>query len=896
MKVWPLFVVGVFFRLLVLLESHPWFDEAVLGLMGLRVLRGDLPVFMSGQAFMGALEAYLMAPIFALVGPSALSLAVLPTLLSCLTLGLTWAIIREAFDHRVAWVTTAFLAVPSNFLLWWSHQARSHYPLTVVLGLLLLWLTSRLSTRPEGPARTRGYLVLGLLGGLAWWTNFLSVVYLGIVGGWLLWQDRSRFLRFRLIGVALAFVLGSIPLWLYNLSRGYFLLGAAVFEPPARWLTYLGDFFSNALPILLGVPGPIEWTPFWIGGYLLTLALLLFGLGISLSRLRARLVPSEAGPLAFLALGGVNLLLTVVSVYGSRLSDHDQKYLFPLTTLLPILLAHATLALWDRWRPLGALAFLLPLALNLAGDLSRQIIWVRPAALAEFRERVEQDHALIRFADAHGIRFLYGPGGMHTLTFLSGERIIFADPYQDNYPPYALEVDGAETAGWFALGPDSAFESVLAAMGVRFEVIRSPVGSIYHHFTREPVATEELSPREWRATASEFPEGAELAIDRDAGTRWESRMPQRPGMTFTLDLGRSHRLAMATWVPGTFQDVPRGLRVETSRDGREWATVANIPVYQGPLYWGWAHPIGRVRRGRVEIRFPPHPARYLRLTQTGQDAVYWWTIRELYVYAAVEGSPQEVSPVTPLVNDLRQRRVRFVYADHGLSTQIALESRGEIGILPQNLFTDPYGWREPDPNLPDRLRLRRGRAIVVPDNEAAGLEAQARELGILWSAHEVGRWRVYANLRRQPLQGRLLAIRGRATASERPEDAGLALDGRLESRWHSDRSQTPGSWFQVDLSTPQEVSGLILDYGQPSRDNPRAFHVLASPNGERWEVLEASVSTVGPLRWDGQHLLRDGVEQLRVSFPPRRARFLRLVLTAASGFPWAIPELRVLSP
>ena len=715
MTLWPLFMLGCFLRLLVLPTSHPWSDEAVLGVMGLRVLKGDLPIFMSGQAYMGSLEAYLMAPIFAAAGPSAMSLAVLPTLLSCLTLFLTWQLIRKLFGARMAWVTTLLLAIPSNFLLWWSHQARSHYPLTVVFGLLLFWLTARLSALPPGPPRTRGYLVLGLLAGLAWWTNFLSVVYLTVAGTWLLWQERSPLLRPRWIGLVLAFFVGSSPFWLYQLSHQDVLIGAAVFEPPSRWLTYLGDFFTNALPILLGVPGPIRWTPLWVAGYLLTLLLLLFGLTVFAGRSW-----HHPASLAWLGLGGVNLLLVLVSVYGSRLSDHDQKYLFPLTTLLPLLLAHGILALWDRWRPLGALAALLPLTLNLAGDLSGQILWFRPAALAEFREGVERDQARLRFVEAHGVHALYGGGWTQVLTFLSGARILFADPYQDNYPSSALEVDGAREAGWFALGPAPAFEATVAAMGVRFEVIRSPTAWIYHRFSLDPVAIREISPARWRAIASPAPEIASLAFDRDAETRWESRAPQRPGMTFTLDLDQAERVAMVSWLPGMFQDVPRGIRLETSLDGARWRTIVDVPTYQGPLYWGWNHPIGRVRRGRVELRFPPHEARHLRLTQTGEDAYYAWSMREVYVHTADSGPAPEAPDVVRLVEGLRQIGVRFVYADHGLSTQIALKSKGEIGILPQNLLTDAHGWREPDPNQPDQIHFRPGHAIVVTDAEARG--------------------------------------------------------------------------------------------------------------------------------------------------------------------------------
>src|SRR5439155_22044442 len=46
-------------------------DEATVGLMSLHIARGTgFPIFFYGQHYMGALEAYLAAPLFWLVGPS----------------------------------------------------------------------------------------------------------------------------------------------------------------------------------------------------------------------------------------------------------------------------------------------------------------------------------------------------------------------------------------------------------------------------------------------------------------------------------------------------------------------------------------------------------------------------------------------------------------------------------------------------------------------------------------------------------------------------------------------------------------------------------------------------------------------------------------------------------
>src|SRR5256885_13693018 len=65
-------------------------DEAMVGIQAEHILHGEHPVYFYGQAYMGSLEAYLMAILFALVGPSVWMLRAEPTLLSLLVVYLTW--------------------------------------------------------------------------------------------------------------------------------------------------------------------------------------------------------------------------------------------------------------------------------------------------------------------------------------------------------------------------------------------------------------------------------------------------------------------------------------------------------------------------------------------------------------------------------------------------------------------------------------------------------------------------------------------------------------------------------------------------------------------------------------------------------------------------------------
>ncbi len=150
--------------------------RSVVATMGLEVLRGGLPVYYHGQPFMGALHAYLAAPLYVLLGPSAFAIELLSVLVTVAWLLVMARLAWVTFGPRVALVATALLALPPNLLLYWSHEARPQYLLTLLFGTLALLLARDLPALSPARATLAVTLVGGLLG-LAAWTNFLAVVY-----------------------------------------------------------------------------------------------------------------------------------------------------------------------------------------------------------------------------------------------------------------------------------------------------------------------------------------------------------------------------------------------------------------------------------------------------------------------------------------------------------------------------------------------------------------------------------------------------------------------------------------------------------------------------------------------------------------------------------------------
>jgi hypothetical protein len=87
-------------------------------------------------------------------------------------------------------------------------------------------------------------------------------------------------------------------------------------------------------------------------------------------------------------------------------------------------------------------------------------------------------------------------------------------------------------------------------------------------------------------------------------------------MWFEIDLNQVRTVrGVALDTAGSPKDYPRGYVVSLSSDRNRWSEVARTPANDRAL----------------DIEFSPYPARYIRIEQTGQDAVYWWSIHGIRV-------------------------------------------------------------------------------------------------------------------------------------------------------------------------------------------------------------------------------------------------------------------------
>ena len=885
---WILIAVGVatLVRLMLLRLPRLWYDEATTGLLGLAVLKGELPIYFFGQPFMGALDGYLAAPVYWLFGVSARTLELVTVLLALAGVALTVRLAHDAFGSRAALFTVILLAIPPNFALFWSHEARGHYPLTTVLGTLALLLALRAPVAPPGRA-TFLFALLGGTLGLVFWTNFLSLVYFPAVTVLLL-RGGLRPLVPRLLAALPPFALGSLPHWLYGVPHGTALPPPGPRVGIQTVLTHLGFFGDPAWPIVAGVPQSLRGSLVGAG---LALALGALYLAAAISALRAvRRVAAPAGAtaLALVVLACTNVGIAVATQYGRGLNDHDPHYLLPLYTALPPLLGRFLAVLPDPRR-----AFALTMAILLvhaAGALDGSFRNLRPSVAAAERAELAAQLSTIEILERDGLRRLYAPDvATRTLTFLSAGRVIFSNHYDEVRPSYARAVDGATRVAWWMPHAAPVLEANLAALGVRFRFRPvSALGAVYDGFVLTAPPVREVAPTPLRVTASEGAAPGRMT-DRVAETLWGTRRRQRGGEWILVDLGGVVPLALIRWLPGTYEEMPRGLRLEVSSDEVAWHTLVDLPEYVG-LYWSGGRPMARVRSNRVELRVAPTPARYLRITQTGQGP-FSWTIRELYVYAAVSGEPRP--PVeadgAALAQAVGAAGVRHLYADHGWASRVAVADP-TIRVPPADLNLNDYGFKGPAPMPVPAFRWEPGTGVLLESPDAEGFAAAAHAGGIAFERRALDGLTLFVHVPARPaLPIGTLAV----TASRREDGAHLAIDGDLATRWATAAPRAAGDWFRVDLTAPRSIRGMRLAATNPL-DLPSELGVEGSLDGVRWQPLDASVRLERRHAWSGFGLLPGGATAVLIDFPPTTVSALRVVLQAGSPrSDWSISELTV---
>lgn len=125
----------------------------------------------------------------------------------------------------------------------------------------------------------------------------------------------------------------------------------------------------------------------------------------------------------------------------------------------------------------------------------------------------------------------------------------------------------------------------------------------------------------WKLSASH--QGADVgsAIDGNFKSRYTTGESMQPGMWLQVELPEVTKVAgLILDSAGSRNDYPRGCEVQLSTDGKQWSDPIKKP---------------EEKNSKVVVEFPEQPAKYIRITQTGEHRLYW-SVHDLNVLRAAQ--------------------------------------------------------------------------------------------------------------------------------------------------------------------------------------------------------------------------------------------------------------------
>ncbi len=752
---WPLLITTAALAARVLFAIHPMIDsdQAIIGLMARHILDGQLPVFFWGAPYSSPIESYLAAPVFALFGAGRHTLCLTIILESMAFLWLAYLSARDMWGRAAGLWAMAFAALPPWYFLYFNSFPRTSYLEICTVALALAWLAWRQVQRGVRPRECFWY---GLAAGLGFWFHTALSIYAIIPSGLYLLAGLKRRLFGRpILAMAAAFLLGSLPLWAYNLQHHWSTFTHMMrAKPGAGALEVLASLFKVAIPSLLGVVrdgtsvpvlGAFSWLMLALAGAGLLWLLWLRRRGLA-GLLRLDFSHSDGSEIWLLYFATIGILLLL---YGET-AHATRRHFVPLFAGMIPLAGYLLSRLGRRLPWLALMLGALALGYNLYGVLNGTRV-LHPQLEAQYQHQMQRNRDLFAALDRHGLSHGYCLDfwDAFQLSFDAGERFTFGVIGDPTYPPYVAAADRAPRKFYIMREPYLAgVTRALAAMGTAPR--RFQAGSLVclYSFNPTPRGLAALDLTAARATASPRPDTAGRALD-GAVSRWSPWAPQAPGQELTVDLGRVvPGVCMLRLLSGTDTDVPRRLAVLTSLDGRDWR-----PALDFAGGWGLWHWIGDAPRLRwvmpvQDLFFPPRPARFVRLCQQGSDQRWFWSVQELGIYRAAGGRPPAVDAAA-VVARARRLGVRMLYGDEPLDAACPPELRPPRQRVPKLRRR----WSLADARfLPAELS---GVAVAVRPRQGPLLEGFLRSRGMTHRVEPVGGYLLFSGLGAPP-RGRLV--------------------------------------------------------------------------------------------------------------------------------------------
>jgi hypothetical protein len=245
-------------------------DESTMGLMAVHIASlKDFPIFIWGQDYMGAFEAYLGAVLFHVFGVSVFTLRLGTMLEFALFLVCMYLLASLLYTKKLALVTLLLLSVGSVMMVFTELMAHGGYPEILCFGTVAFLLASWLafsSDQDLSPHWQRRRMLAfgcwGLVVALGFWSDYIFLSIISMSGLLLVLFCWRELLRGAILPLLLGLLIGAIPLIIYNVHAPAWQNTLAVIKALHNnyWSTLASSPVYGHFPILTQIRGTMLFT------------------------------------------------------------------------------------------------------------------------------------------------------------------------------------------------------------------------------------------------------------------------------------------------------------------------------------------------------------------------------------------------------------------------------------------------------------------------------------------------------------------------------------------------------------------------------------------------------------------------------------------------------------
>jgi 4-amino-4-deoxy-L-arabinose transferase-like glycosyltransferase len=734
-----LFVLGVVFRILGAwcFSYSASSDHGLVCLMAKHIAEGrELPVFYYGQPYMGSLEPIISSLLCRWLGFSGFAVNLGTALAGVLLLPFVYRWGRDAGGKVAGAAALAFCLVGS--LVFFQYQCWSYggYAMLVLISTALLWGTACVIEKEQsGQAKIWYYLIIGILAGLGWWTSQLITQTFMAAGLLYLLVLRRRAFNPRLLAAVPAFVVGSLPFWIWNAGNDWktfrFFAGST---GQIDFGEGLQQFITDRIFGLIGIgdtPTPFRGVANVL--YVVVPVMMVIALALLISDIRRK---GLQGSSIHLLASFLFLVSTAVMFAGSTsrfAAVPAGRYMLPLFPALAVIIGRATAGLCARlpfklgWLPLlfmiGLHATVLPvyLAWGTSGVHSMKTVNQFGGLLKELKIDAAYAHHTSR-----------GPN--HSLNYLLNEAVVFSDPIIERYPPYAeqVELSGSPAVLCNYDHVDAFLDSTMGTGTV------SGIEAYYvhHDFTPPAGGLEEIPPDMWEAvTDSESQHVLGTVSDGNAATFWHSLPPDKDSDWLEIQFAREMTV-VAVRILSRPARYPQTWRIQSMNATGNWVD-ATAEMSVRDYFWSGPRLYQRGRGYRLEARFPPTRTKAIRVAVAPGHT----EVAELQLFAPAPQPADWQASFGALSALLTERGLTDIYSDRWVANRLYRTDNPIIRVSGEPSFL-----KRSAALLPTRVDVSPLTALVVGQESAPLTRRVLEAAGVRSRETAVGPWFLFDQL------------------------------------------------------------------------------------------------------------------------------------------------------